>query len=45
MSERTKADAEFEYSSEDELDKRLLDSEIKLTANDSLVVMSFRLPI
>ena len=32
-------------SSEDEMEKKLMDPEIKITKNDSLIVMSFRLPV
>ena len=41
----TKPDADFEYSSEDELDKKLLDPDVRLSPSDSLIVMSFRLPV
>ena len=38
--------ADFDIiSSADEMDKRLMDPDIKITKTDSLIVMSFRLPI
>jgi len=35
----------MEFSSEDELEKKLMDPNIKISRNDSVVLMSFRLPI
>ena len=38
-------DLDLSFSSEDEVEKKLLDSDIRLSHNDSLLLMSFRLPI
>lgn len=35
----------FDFSTEDEYEKKLLDTEIKINKHDSLVVMSFKLPV
>ena len=35
----------FDFSTEDEYEKKLLDNEIKISKHDSLVVMSFKLPV
>ena len=38
--------ADFDIiSSADEMDKKLMDPDIRLTKSDSLIVMSFRLPL
>ena len=36
---------DFDFSSEDEMEKKLMDPEISITKNDSLILMSFRLPV
>lgn len=36
---------QYELSSDDELDKKLTDPDIKICKNDSLIIISFRLPI
>lgn len=35
----------FDFSTEDEYEKKLLDTEIKINKSDSLILMSFRLPV
>jgi len=45
VSESTKPDLDLNFSSEDELEKKLMDPDIRLTHNDFLILMSFRLPI
>ena len=35
----------FDFSTEDEYEKKLLDTEIKINSFDSLLVMSFKLPV
>ena len=36
---------DFDFSSEDEMEKKLMDPEISISKNDSLILMSFRLPV
>lgn len=39
------ADGEFDCSTEEDIEKRLMDTQISVTSADSLIIMSFKLPI
>lgn len=39
------AEGEFDCSTEEDIEKRLMDTQISVTGADSLVIMSFKLPI